>query len=258
MTLQLSELTWPEVQAQVASGTTRAVFACGATEQHGPHLPLAVDSLIGDALAETVARKLGRALAAPTVKVGCSRHHMSFPGTLTLSEETFKDVVEQQCRSLAHHGFAEICVIPSHGGNFRPVAELIVAMRGSMAPGVRVVAYTDLVDYVETWREIIARAGGPADHVGGHADIAEASMILALQPGLVRRDLAAAGYRGDLEAVLPTIWQEGFSAVTENGVLGDPDGMSAGLGHALIDGVSTRIARHFETELARSAGEQVP
>ena len=66
----MEELTSPEIGALV--GTHRVVFACGATEQHGPHLPLAVDALIGDALAEAVARKLGDTLVAPTLRIGCS------------------------------------------------------------------------------------------------------------------------------------------------------------------------------------------
>jgi creatinine amidohydrolase len=177
---------------------------------------------------------------------------MAFPGSLSLREETFKAVVGDYCRSLAHHGFTEICVVPSHGGNFRPVAEAVAALRDDLSGAVEMLAYDDLVDYVGSWREIIASAGGPADHVGGHADIAEASMILALEPGLVKPAKAQGGYRGDLEAALPTIWEHGFIALTPNGVLGDPRGMSAELGHALLDGVSTRIAERFRTQLTEA------
>jgi len=246
-TIRLDELTWPEVRAALAAGTTRVVFACGATEQHGPHLPLAVDALIGSALAEAVARRLGRALAAPTVRVGCSQHHMAFPGSLTLSEPTFKAVVEEQCRSLAQHGFTEICIVPAHGGNFRPLSELVVALRGTLS--ATVAAYTDLPGMIAAWEEIVVAEGGPAGHVGGHADIAEASMILALRPELVRESEAAAGYTGPPEAIMSTIFENGFASVTENGVLGDPAGMSAALGRALLEQMATRIAAHLEEEL---------
>ncbi|HSG48903.1 MAG TPA: creatininase family protein, partial [Longimicrobiales bacterium] len=66
----LEEMTWPEVQAALDAGRKTVVFAVGATEQHGPHLPLLVDAVRGDRLAVEVARRLGDALVAPTIRVG--------------------------------------------------------------------------------------------------------------------------------------------------------------------------------------------
>ena len=111
---------------------------------------------------------------------------MSFPGSFTLREETFQAVVRDQVDSLRAHGFQRIAIIPSHGGNFAPLA--------ASAPSLGVAAYTDLAGMIEAWEEIVVAAGGPVGHVGGHADIAESSMILALRPELVRTGLAAAGY----------------------------------------------------------------
>ena len=236
-TVRLEELTSPEIRALLEQGTRRVVFACGATEQHGPHLPLAVDAMIGDSLAERVARRLGGTLVAPTVRIGCSRHHMAFPGSLTLDEATFKAIVRDYVASLRHHGFEWIGIIPSHGGNFRPLAEL--------ASELGVAAYTDLAGMIAAWEEIVVAVGGPAGHVGGHADIAESSMVLALRPELVSQDRAAAGYTGDPQAVLGTIFESGFAAVTENGVLGDPAGMTRELGEALLERMAERIALSF-------------
>ena len=77
--LALDELTWPEVRAEIANGRDTLVLALGATEQHGPHLPLGTDALIGDAAAGAVAERLD-AFVAPTVRVGCSEHHLAFAG----------------------------------------------------------------------------------------------------------------------------------------------------------------------------------
>ncbi len=85
MRLLLEEMTWPEVEEAIASGYTSVVVAAGAVEQHGPHLPLLVDAARGDRLAIEVAERLGSALVAPTIRVGCSEHHMGFPGTLKLT-----------------------------------------------------------------------------------------------------------------------------------------------------------------------------
>src|SRR4029453_1045159 len=92
-TLELERMTWPEVRAALDAGCTTVVFACGAVEQHGPHLPLFTDAEIGSELSRRVATELGDALVAPTVRVGCSEHHMAFPGTISLEESTFAAVL---------------------------------------------------------------------------------------------------------------------------------------------------------------------
>ena len=91
-TLFLERMRWPQVRAAIESGTTTVVVPCGAVEQHGPHLPLFVDAEHGTKLGEEVARRLGRALVAPTIRVGCSDHHMSFAGTISLRQGTFTAV----------------------------------------------------------------------------------------------------------------------------------------------------------------------
>jgi creatinine amidohydrolase len=79
--LLLERLTSPEVRAAIDAGYTTVVVACGAVEQHGPHLPLCMDAEHGAALAEEVARRLGDALVAPPIRIGCSEHHMRFAGS---------------------------------------------------------------------------------------------------------------------------------------------------------------------------------
>ncbi len=86
----VGEMTWPEVQAALDAGWDRVLLPIGSTEQHGPHLPTATDSLHTNEIAERVARMLTRTLIAPTVPVGCSEHHMAFPGTVTLTKETLE------------------------------------------------------------------------------------------------------------------------------------------------------------------------
>ena len=116
-TVLLEEMTWPAVRDAIAAGKTSVVFACGAIEQHGPHLPLATDAYLGTAIAERAARIAGNTLVAPTLRPGLSEHHMDFPGSLTLRFETFMAVLEDCCVSLASHGFTRIVIFPSHGGN---------------------------------------------------------------------------------------------------------------------------------------------
>src|SRR3954471_680654 len=126
--LELDRLTWPEVQAELEAGRDTVVMALGATEQHGRHMPLATDALLGDHLARLLADRLD-AFLAPTLRIGCSAHHVGFAGTMSLSEETFHRVVADVVSSLASSGFRRIVLIPTHGGNFGPLAAAAEKLR---------------------------------------------------------------------------------------------------------------------------------
>src|ERR1700751_11690 len=120
-------MTWPEVHSEQERGRDTVVIAFGATEQHGPHMPLATDALLGDHLARAVAERLD-AFVAPTVRIGCSSPHLPFPGPLSLDEPTFHAVVGDIVRSLARGGFRRIVLLPSHGGNFAPLAAAVAKL----------------------------------------------------------------------------------------------------------------------------------
>jgi creatinine amidohydrolase len=249
----LERLTSPAVRAAVQQGFTTAVIACGATEQHGPHLPLFMDAEHGVALALEVATRLGNALVAPTIRVGCSDHHMAFPGTLTLRPETFKALCHDYAMSLSKHGFRHIYFIPTHGGNFAPLAEALSPIQQALGTRTTVVAFLDLDAQIRTWREVVEEHAGLGSHVGGHADIAEASIMLALHPALVRESDAAPGYLGELTpALLGRMFHEGIHAVSANGVLGDPRGMSETLGRKCIEATVDLLVAHFHSSSNRT------
>ncbi|MDA0328079.1 MAG: creatininase family protein [Gemmatimonadetes bacterium] len=234
--LLLEEMTWPEVAQAIGAGRTTVVVAVGAIEQHGPHLPLLVDAARGDRLAVEVATRLGDALVAPTIRVGCSEHHMGFPGTLSLRRETLEAICLDYAVSLARHGFKRICFVPSHGGNFGPLAGMLEGLRAAVAPDCRVDAYTDLLGFMDFWQ---AGVGGHEPdlvaRVGGHADIAETSEMLCIRPDLVRRERAEEGYVKTFDQeLMDRIFGEGFRSVTPNGILGDARGATEQIGEACI------------------------
>src|SRR5437868_10923696 len=111
--LELDRLSWPEVKDELDRGRDTVVIAFGATEQHGPHMPLATDALMGDHLARLVADRLD-AFVAPTIRIGCSEHHLAFAGTLSISEQTFGGIVADVIASAARSGFARIVLLPTH------------------------------------------------------------------------------------------------------------------------------------------------
>ncbi|MCW4013105.1 MAG: creatininase family protein, partial [Candidatus Bathyarchaeota archaeon] len=84
-TIHLEEMTWTMVEEAIAEGYKTVVMAVGSIEQHGHHLPLATDTYLGDVLATRTAEKLGKTLVAPTIRPGCSEHHLTFPGTISIS-----------------------------------------------------------------------------------------------------------------------------------------------------------------------------
>ena len=238
-------MTSPDVRAAIGRGWTTAVFALGATEQHGPHLPLLVDAVRGDRLAEDVARRLGRALVAPTVRVGCSEHHMAFAGTVSLRRSTLEAICIDYCVSLARHGFARICIVPSHGGNFGPLADMLDDLRSAVAPKAHVAAFTDLMAFADTWADAVEQESGLGDRVGGHADVAESSEMLVLRPELVRADRVAAGCTDPLAEVAERMFRDGLHAVSPNGILGDARGMSEEIGLRCLERTADLIAGSF-------------
>ena len=247
--LLLEEMTWPEVESAIAGGTTTVVVAVGAVEQHGPHLPLLVDAVRGDRLAVEVARRLGGALAAPTIRVGCSEHHMGFSGTLTLRRSTLEAICIDYAVSLARHGFTRICFVPSHGGNFGPLAEMLTDLRAAVGPECTVDAYTDLIGFMALWQAAVSEvAPDLVGRVGGHADIAETSEILCIRPDLVREERAEAGHVQIFDdALRDRIFSEGFRSVTPNGILGDARGASEAIGLACIAHAAEGIVAALES-----------
>jgi creatinine amidohydrolase len=243
--INLFEMTRPEVEEAIASGADTVIITIGSTEQHGLHLPLGTDAIMGEALGQRVARALGDTLLAPGMRIGCSEHHMDFAGSLTLSRETFIGVVGDICRSLARHGFRHIVLLPTHGGNFAPLAMAVEAVRPELS-GVNLIAFTDLMAFMdEIFQTGKARKVTP-EQAGAHAGEFETSIMLYLRPDLVAMDQAQPGYVGDQLRIAPLVFEKGFRAVTANGVLGDPCDASAASGEAYMAAITDLLVGYIK------------
>lgn len=241
-TCRLFEMTRPEVEQALAAGIDTVVVTFGATEQHGLHLPLGTDFMWGEELGERVARALGDALVAPGVRIGCSEHHMDFAGSLTLREETFIQVVADLCHSLTRHGFHHIVLIPTHGGNFTPLARAVEAVQPEV-PETNLIAFTDLMTFMDEIFRVAGEHGVTPEQAGGHAGEHETSLMLAVRPDLVAMAEAQPGYVGDQLGVAPIVFEQGFRAVTENGVLGDPRPASAASGEDYLTAMTDLLVK---------------
>jgi creatinine amidohydrolase len=222
--LELDRMTWPEVKAEQARGRDTVVIAFGATEQHGPHLPLATDALLGDHLAREVAERMD-AFLAPTVRIGCSEHHLEFPGTLSIGAETFSGVVGDLVRSLARGGFTRAVLLPTHGGNFGPLAAALEQL--GPVEGIEIRALTDLSALFRLAQLGAEEFGVSLGQGGVHAGEWETSMLMAIHPDLVHLERGEAGYTGDPQAAIGAIFGAGVHTVAANGVIGDPTDASA-------------------------------
>jgi creatinine amidohydrolase len=221
-TIRIDEMNWQDIGEAIDQGFKTVVIGIGSTEQHGPHLPLQTDSLLGDIIANKVAKQLHNALQAPTIRVGCSDHHLAFPGTISCRKTTLKAIIHDYVDSLAKHGFRNIVLLPSHGGNFGPTQEAIQELQKEYLELI-IVGYTDLIGLLEFFADISTEFGITREESGAHAGEWETSFVLAFAEGLVKKERFVPGYLGLIgETESKTIFEKGLPFLTEIGVLGDP------------------------------------
>ncbi|MGV9541245.1 mycofactocin biosynthesis peptidyl-dipeptidase MftE [Nocardia beijingensis] len=214
----LTDLTWPDAGARAAEGAILAV-AVGATEQHGPHLPLSTDTDVAVALCARLAAARADVLVAPAIPYGASGEHAGFPGTLSIGQAALELLVVELCRS-ATDTFARILLVNWHGGNIEPLRRATELLRTESR---------DVRLYLPRFE------GDP------HAGRSETALQLALAPERVRGDRAAAGDTRPLAELLPLLRSGGVRAVSANGVLGDPAGATAAEGAALLEHLSADL-----------------
>ncbi|RZI78533.1 MAG: creatininase family protein [Variovorax sp.] len=167
---------------------TVAVLPLGATEQHGPHLPLGVDTRLADGIVAATLPQLAAdvpALFLPTQAIGLSPEHARFAGTLTLSSETLIRLWKDIGASVARAGVRKLVLFNAHGGHTGAMDIVARELREAH----------DLIVYSVSWFNLPlgdANAQFSADEhrFGVHAGEVETSMMLALHAPLVRTDLA--------------------------------------------------------------------
>jgi creatinine amidohydrolase len=246
--LRLELMTFEDVSAALKRGFDTVVVPCGAVEQHGPHLPLCMDADHAEALAALVAQLLGRTLVAPTIRVGCSSHHLAFAGTISFRAETFEAICQDYCASLARHGFSRIILFSAHIGNFPVLREILPRLRNCVVQSIRIDAFVDSEGWLNRWRKAVEISGGDPAAVGGHADIAETSLMMKLRPDSVRVDRFEPGHRGLLsQEQLELMWKNGISSVTKNGIIGDPRGSTVQIGDSCLEAIADLLVDSFNS-----------
>ncbi len=242
------EIEWRRLRAdqlrEMARRDAIVILPLGSIEQHGPHLPVEVDSRLGEEVALRTARVMADrgqpVLVLPMFWPGVSEHHMSFGGTITLSYATYQAVVADICRSVLRAGFRRIVLLNGHGGNENGLR--VITDELTPALGIPIVQFTYWYAAAEAIEAILETQKGLL-----HACEAETAMMMAVRPDLVAEDripLARVNYTPDVSDVVGGgvyRWRS-IGARSSSGVIGNPDAASPAKGTRLFDAVAATLA----------------
>jgi creatinine amidohydrolase/Fe(II)-dependent formamide hydrolase-like protein len=197
-TVLLEELTWAEVRDLIKAGTTTIIVGTAGTEQKGPHMVDGEHKFVMEYTGDKIARALGKTLVAPVVTYvpeGSWENpggHMAKPGTITLPDDRFTELLVQAGRSLKAGGFKTILFIGESGGNRNGMRDAAAKLTELWkADGAARAFWID--DYytkghADQNRYVTEKVGIPADQIGNHANILDTSELLFVNPKHIRRD----------------------------------------------------------------------
>lgn len=196
----LEDLTWLEVRDLMREGRTTVLIPTGGVEQNGPYLALGKHNIIVRAVVDAIARDLGDALVAPVVPfvpegdIDPPSGHMRYPGTVSVTQETFRALLTDIARSMKTHGFRHVVFLGDSGGNQPGMAEVAEALtREWVGSGTDVVFVPEYYDN-ERWNAWIADQGVKEELEGLHDDIRHSSIMMMVDPEYVRaQERMAAG-----------------------------------------------------------------
>ncbi len=243
----LPALTRDELDAWPNKENTLIILPTGAIEQHGPHLPVGVDAMLGQAWLTHALSKLpagARVLVAPPITYGKSNEHLDFPGTVSISGKTLRRLLHAQAAQLHALGFRHLAILNTHGGNS---AVLVYTLRElQTTPGLRAGMLN-----IPFKPDISAQER----EYGFHAGEWETSLLLAIAPEFVRMNKAICEYPAHLDDPgelrpenAPAIFSWTTADISHTGVMGDATLASVEKGVRWLDAASTVLAQRI-TEL---------
>jgi len=222
----LADAPWPTIP----EGLT-VLIPVGSTEQHGPHLPLDVDTVIAVAVSTAAADRCGPSVrVAPAVAFGASGEHQHFPGTISIGTEALAQTLTELGRSVRTWA-ARVVFVNGHGGNIEALERAVAVLTGEGAD----------VGWL------------PCRHGDAHAGRPETSLMLHLAPRRVDMSAAALGETASMSDLMPRLRASGVRAVSPNGILGDPRQASAEEGAALLARMTGEVAAAIVAGAARAS-----
>jgi creatinine amidohydrolase len=203
-TVQFDRLTWTEIRSAVLSGKTTIIIPVGGTEQSGPYIAVGKHNVRVAALSDRIARRLGNALVAPVISyvpegsINPPTDHMRFPGTISVPTATFEEVVRSASESFRIHGFRTIVLLGDHGGYQAELKQVADTLNNSWASTHARAIYVGDYYTAGLWGFNDAlRARGYGADIGTHADLNDTSLMLAVDPSMVRLSALRAAPKPD-------------------------------------------------------------
>ena len=251
----LTALEFAQMQTSGEAARTIAVLPVAATEQHGPHLPLSVDTVLVDGILKAALPRLAtdlNVLVLPTQAVGLSPEHARFPGTLTLKTETILRLWTDIGESVAAAGISKLLIFNTHGGNVSLMDLVARDLRARLNLLVYSVSWFNLPLTDTQGQDVNALFSLEEHRFGIHAGDIETSMLLALAPERV--DMTQAQHfasAAQLRAQQFPILGNGKSAklgwqmqdYNPAGAVGNAAAATADKGHALLDAAGRALAQ---------------
>jgi len=222
------------------------ILPAGSLEQHSLHLPLSTDSIRAEHLARHLAENSSglKIVVLPTLKYGLSEHHIRFPGTISLKDETYMNMIFEIASSLKKHGARRLLVMNFHGGNIQAIKLALLRIEREL--GLK----TYFVHWTEFARDLIKEYGKEVPY--GHSGFYETSMVMLFRPDLIREDrMRKQEYRGPpMEKDLPSTRVIAyFDERYPTGGIGDPRLASKEFAKRLVDEVTDRILQALKRDL---------
>jgi creatinine amidohydrolase len=236
----LPYLSWTAIEALPDRANTVIVLAAGTIEQHGPHLPCAVDALIAAGVVGAALKRLDPqvpAYALPPLTYGKSDEHTHFPGTLTTGGATLQALVEDIGESVWRAGFRKLLIVNAHGGQPQVMEMAARALRRRHGDFVVVPHFAWRVPHV-AGQFLSERERRLAMHAG-HA---ETALVMALAPETVHMDRAVSHYPPEFPRSLSADGRPAAAWVARDfgpsGVIGDPHPATREQGLAILDSLA--------------------
>ena len=230
MKVNYAEMSWVEVREAIEKDTI-AILPTGCIEQHGPHLPLDCDAASPEKAVGRACREHGlSAVVLPVLPYGPAIEHMSFPGTISLSQETHLRVVREIVASLLQHGFRRIVIIRGCGGHLGLEAAVYELWSQQRRQGHDVfIEVAPIFAGMEEVQAVAQRLFPNCQDV--HAGEGETSMVLATRPHLVAMERVP---QTRSQAPPHGSWWARAEEISENGAAGEPRRASAEAGRELL------------------------
>jgi creatinine amidohydrolase len=227
------ELTAEDLRARAAADAI-VILPVASMEQHGPHLPVGVDTFLCEAVCKAGAELAVQSVpcvVAPTVWCGMAEHHMAFGGTFTFELPVYQVVLLSFLKSIERHGFTKVFIVNGHGGNIAALNAFLPDL--TRATGLTLYATTyfelskaDLAQFLEDQKSV------------HHACEVETSMMMVVAPDTVKHDRLPEAHgmlNGDPRKAFPAARYLPFKDnLTGTGVIGDARRANAGKGEKLL------------------------